>query len=194
MKKKELVYREILDRVFERKEYKMTQLELSKILSISLSTVNHALKPLAGMNTIKVNPMNFRVIDAKKILLYWASIRNLPNDIIYATRVDTDIAEIEKSMPDGITYGAYSAYRLRFDDVPADYSEVFVYSQTVLDKRFPDAGNSKPANLFVLEKDPLMGEETTGIAQTYVDLWNINTWYAVEFIKSLEERIDAVLE
>ncbi|MCD5409840.1 MAG: hypothetical protein LRZ87_03675 [Methanocellales archaeon] len=31
------------------------------MLDISLSTVNHALKPLVKMGTVKVNPMNFHM-------------------------------------------------------------------------------------------------------------------------------------
>ena len=194
MKKKEFVYREILYRVLERGERVATQQELSKVLDISLSTVNHALKPLIRMGTVKVNPMNFRIIDAKKILLYWASIRNVPKDVIYSTRADGTVIEIEKNMPDDVVYGAYSAYKFNFKDVPADYSEVYVYSAKKLEDRFPEKPG--PANLFVLKKDPLMDEygRVTTMAQTYVDLWNINTWYAGEFIKALEDRIDAVLE
>ncbi|MDI6888613.1 MAG: winged helix-turn-helix transcriptional regulator [Methanocellales archaeon] len=193
MKKKEFVYRHILYMVLEQGEQVATQQELSKILGISLSTVNYALKPLVRMGTVKINPMNFRVIDAKKILLYWASIRNVPKDIIYSTKVD-GVIEIEKSMPDDIVYGAYSAYKFNFKDVPADYSEVYVYSLKKLEDRFPKKPG--PANLFVLEKDPLIEKygRTTTMAQTYVDLWNINTWYAGEFIKALEGRVDAVLE
>lgn len=193
MKKKEFVYREILYRVLEQGSGVATQQELSKVLDISLSTVNHALKPLVRMGTVKVNPMNFRIIDAKKILLYWASIRNVPKDIIYSTRAD-GVIETEKSMPDDVVYGAYSAYKYNFKNVPADYSEVYVYSAKKLEDRFPE--KSGPANLFVLKKDPLMVKygRTTTMAQTYVDLWNINTWYAGEFIKALEDRINAVLE
>jgi hypothetical protein len=32
------------------------------------------------------------------------------------------------------------------------------------------------------------------LAQTFVDLWNLDTWYARDFLKELEARLDGVLE
>src|SRR3989344_9509964 len=147
MKKIEFVYREILERAIDKKEYKLTQSELSKNLKISLSTVNHALKPLIKMNSIEIRQRCFNVIDAKKILYYWASIRNLEKDIIYSTRVDLTAREIEKNMPQDIIYGAYSAYCFRFKDAPSDYSEIYVYGDESVEKRFKKS--DAPANLFV---------------------------------------------
>jgi len=191
MKNKEKIYREILFQVIEKKNNSLTQSELSKKLVVSLSTVNHALSFLREMNSIKVNPRNFVVIDPKKILLYWASIRNLSKEVIFMTRVNEPVRKIESEMPNDIVYGAYSAYKFKFKDVPADYSEVYVYSNEL--KRFKE--NKKNPNLFLLKKD---GEElygkTTTIAQTFVDLWNLKEWYAKEFLNSLEDKIGRVLE
>ena len=191
MKNKEKVYREILYQTIERKNRTLTQSELSKKLKISLSTVNHALSYLKEMNAIKINPRNFNVIDPKKILLYWASIRNLKKDIIFKTRIDEPIGKIEGNMPDDIVYGGYSAYKFKFEDVPADYSEIYIYGAEL--KRFKE--NEKNPNLFLIKKD---GEEgygkTTTIAQTFVDLWNLKEWYANDFIKALEEKIGGILE
>jgi DNA-binding transcriptional regulator YhcF (GntR family) len=197
MKKIEFVYREILYHVIEKENRILTQSFLSKKLKISLSTVNHALNPLRKMNAITVKQRNFKIVQPKKILYYWSSIRNLDKDIIYQTYVNMPIREIEAAMPDGIIYAAYSAYKFRFKDVPADYSEIYLYSDLNLleevKKRFPL--NGKKPNLFVLKK---YGEERYGkittIAQTFVDLWNIKEWYAAEFLKYLEERINGILE
>ena len=68
MKKSELVYRELLFNAIEKKNNKLTQLELSKKLSISLSTVNNAIKPLVNMGAIQINLRNLQILDIKKIL------------------------------------------------------------------------------------------------------------------------------
>ena len=192
MKKIEFVYREILERAIDKKEYKLTQSELSKNLKISLSTVNHALKPLIKMNSIEIRQRCFNVIDAKKIIYYWASIRNLEKDIIYSTRADLTANEIEKQMPQDIIYAAYSAYRFKFKDAPSDYSEIYIYGDSSLEKRFPK--NNLIPNLFLIKKDEFMNGKITNLAQTFVDLWNIKTWYAKEFLKALEVKINGLLE
>src|SRR3989344_7122877 len=120
MKKIELVYKKILDEVIEKKNKKLTQAEISRALQISLSTVNLALEHLKKMNAVEVNNRNFTIVNAKKILFYWASIRNLEKDIVYGTRVDKSVVEIEKNMPPGVLFGAYSAYKFIFKDMPAD--------------------------------------------------------------------------
>jgi len=152
MKKKELVYREILYHVMEKDNRKLTQLGLAKSLGISLSTVNNALSPIKNMGAIKIGLKNFEVLNLKKILYYWASIRNLEKNIIYKTRVNKNVSEIEKSMPSDVLFAGYSAYKFRFNNVPADYSEVYVYGNDTeeIKKRFPE--NKNPPNLFVLEK------------------------------------------
>lgn len=194
MKKIEFVFEEILYQVLEKRKNKLTQIYLAKELGISLSTVNLALRYLRRMNAVDIGLRSFTVIDPKKILFYWASIRNLEKDIIYKTRIELPVRKIESNMPHGITFGAYSAYKFRFKDVPADYSEVYVYAEKDIEERFPYSKNEP--NLFVLKKDENLkryGELTT-IARTFVDLWNIPTWYAKDFLKELEARIDGILE
>jgi len=192
MKKIELVYKKILDEVIEKKNKKLTQAEISRALQISLSTVNLALEHLKKMNAVEVNNRNFTIVNAKKILFYWASIRNLEKDIVYGTRVDKSVVEIEKNMPPGVLFGAYSAYKFIFKDMPADYSEVYVYADDdaveEIKKRFKE--NKNEGNLFVLKKD---FKEMTK-AQIFVDLWNLKEWYAKDFLKALEEKIYGILE
>jgi|SRR3989338_8665840 len=194
MKGTDIVYREILYRAIEKKTRVLTQADLSRTLKISLSTVNNALRPLVRMGAVLVNPRNFHVVDAKKILYYWASIRNLQRDVIYATRVDEPVRTIEKLMPDDVVFAAYSSYKFLFDDVPADYSEVYVYGDESLKQRFPQTKG--PFNLFVLRKDAAIGiyGRKTTIANTFVDLWNLREWYAKEFLKLMEERLYGILE
>ena len=80
MKKYERVYREILIGILNKKE-RFTQLELSKKCYVSISTVNKVLKNLSDMGAVEIFPMQFRVLDASKILLYWAAKRNIHKDI-----------------------------------------------------------------------------------------------------------------
>jgi len=192
MKKLELVFMEILCQVMEKNNPVLKQSELSKKLGFSLSTINLAVKKLERMNAVRISKMNFRVIDAEKILYFWASARNLEKDVVYKTRVEMPVREIEKSLPD-LTYAAYSAYKFKFKDVPADYSEVYAYADEEelkeVMKRFP--ANEKNPNLFVLRRHESMSQypKTGTIAMIFVDLWNLRQWYASDFLKALEKRI-----
>lgn len=194
MKKIETVYREMLYNAIEKGKKNLTQSYLAKSLQVSLSTVNLALKPLARMNAIRIKKMGFDIIDVKKILYYWASVRNIENDIIYKTRVEEPVAAIEKQMPDDIVFTAFSAYKFKFKDVPADYSEVYVYGFDEIKNRFKP--NDKNPNLFVLKKDNQIEKygKTAAIANIFVDLWNLRQWYAKDFLKALEAKIARVLE
>lgn len=191
MKRIEEIYREILYQSLEQKNNALTQKKLAIKLDVSISTVNHALKILRKMNAIKVNPRNFKIINAKKILYYWACIRNIKKDVVYKTRVNDTVINIEKNIPDNVIYTAYTAYKFRFKDVPSDYSEVYVYSNNIkeIKKRFQPKNNI--ANLFVLKQDQNLIKygKTSTIANIFVDLWNIEEWYAKEFLKSLEKKI-----
>jgi predicted transcriptional regulator len=192
MKKLELVFMEILYQVMEKNNPVLKQSELSKKLGFSLSTINLAVKKLERMNAVRISKMNFRVIDVEKILYFWASVRSLEKDVVYKTRVEMPVREIEKSLPD-LTYAAYSAYKFKFKDVPADYSEVYAYADEEelkeVMRRFP--ANEKNPNLFVLRRHESMSQhpKTGTIAMMFVDLWNLRQWYASDFLKALEKRI-----
>lgn len=184
MTKAESVYREILYQAMEKNNRTLTQSYLAKALKLSLSTVNLAVKHLVKMNAVRVKNRSFDVIDVKKILYYWASVRNLEKDIIYQTRVDKEIRKIESEMPPDTVYTAYSGYRFMFKDAAADYSEVYVYCDDLAEikKRFPP--NNNQPNMFVLKNKP----EKLTIAQLFVDLWNLKEWYAKDFLKELEDK------
>ncbi|MBI2499836.1 hypothetical protein HYV88_06340 [Candidatus Woesearchaeota archaeon] len=190
MKKSELVYNEIFCSLFKERKTRFTQLELSKNLSISLSTVNNALKPLRRMNAINVSSRSFTLVNKKKILLYWASIRNLEKDVIYKTRVE-NIIEAEKNMPEDVIFTAYSGYKFYFKDAPADYSEIYVYTNDLneIRKRFPE--KKQPYNLFLLKAPSKL---RLNPAMLFVDLWNLKEWYAKDFLKALEVKVNGILE
>ena len=189
MKRTEEVYREILYQI-ENGNNVLTQKSISKKLNLSLSNVSNAVLPLRAMGAIQVKKMCFRVVNPKKILYFWASTRNLKKDIFYSTRAEKSVFEIEKGMPDSVIFTAYTGYRLRFKTAPADYSEIYVYSDDAqeIEDRFPQS-ESTP-NLFVLKKDK--NADSYGKIATnpniFVDLWNLQEWYAQEFLKSMEQK------
>ena len=196
MKRIESVYREVLYNAMEKKEFQLTQSELSKKLAISLSIVNLAIRKLNSIGAVKIEQRSFSVLDPKKILYLWASLRNLDKDTIFKARIELPIREIERQMPD-VFFSAYSAYKLRFQDVPADYSEVYVYADEKeleeIKKRVSKLKTSKTntnPNFFVLKKDSSMKlYKQIPLAQIFVDLWNIKEWYAKDFITALQNKI-----
>ena len=194
MKKIEIVYREVLFNAIEKEKKILKQAYLAKNLGVSLSTVNLALRPLARMNAVRTKKMGFDVIDIRKMIYYWPSVRNVGKDTIYQTRVEEPVTEIEKQMPDDVIFTAFSAYKFKFKDVPADYSEVYVYGSEEMKKRFKPS--NKNPNLFVLKKDDILEKygKTATIANLFVDFWNLRQWYAKDFLKALEVKIARVLE
>lgn len=198
MKKKEWLYREILYMVLEKKEHLFTQKALAKKCEISIGNVNKALKPLEDMNAIEKKPRGLRIISPKKILLYWASIRNLRADIYASLAVRKNVTDIEKELPP-VKFTAYSGYRFRFKETPTDYSEVVVYGDPEkIKSRFRTSKSIKTSsrtNIIVLKTDPhLSSFKQVPIAQLFVDLWNLDTWYADEFLNALEKKINKIIE
>lgn len=191
MKKKEWVYREILYKTMERGERFFTQKGIAERCGMSIGNVNKALIPLEEMNAIEKKPKGFRVINVKKALLYWASIRRLGADRKAQINVRKTVAEIEREMPP-VKFTAYSGYKLRFGEAPSDYSEVVVYGDEDEIKRRFKTSTGRP-NIIVLKPDPHLSKfKEVPLAQIFVDLWNLDTWYAEEFLKALERRIDAL--
>jgi hypothetical protein len=194
--KKERVYREILYGVCEEKTRFFKQLELSRVCKISLSTVNYALKPLEQMNAIEKKKFGFSLLDPKKVLLYWASIRRLEKDIVYQTYLDEPVEKVESEVPANSVFTAYSAFKFRFRRIPSDYSEVVVYgSRQDFERRFGKENSLMKPNLLVLKLDEHLARfKIAPIAQIFVDLWNLRSWYAKDFLKEMEEIIDGILE
>ncbi len=163
-----------------------TQAEISREQDMSLSTVNRAVKKLEKMGAVEIYSRSLKTRDKEKILMYMSSIRNTEKDIVYRTRVNEKVREIEMSMPGGVEFTAYTAYKLRYEDVPADYSEVYVYADEQgideIKKRFPK--NKGPPNLFVLKKEIKVND-----ALIFADMWNLKEWYAKEFTREMYDRI-----
>jgi len=199
MKKIEEVYREILYRAMEKNEFALTQSELSKKLGISLSIVNSVVKRLNSIGAIRIQQRSFDVLDIKKILYVWASLRNLGKDIIFQVRIDAPVREIERILPN-VFYTAYTEYKLRFGDVPADYSEIYVYAnedelaeikKRIFGFKISLENSGADSNFFVLKKDSSLDlYKETPLAQIFVDLWNLKEWYAKEFIIAFENNFE----
>ena len=131
-------------------------------------------------------------------MMYWATHRRLDNDIVYMAHSLLSVKEVEESMPNGILFTAYSAYKKIYHTAPADYGEVFVYAtETSLEeikRRFHKQG--KFPNIFVLKADKALSnvivrtkDECVPIPNVFVDLWNIKTWYAKEFADALSKKL-----
>lgn len=192
MLKKEVIYREILTRAIKKREVNFKQLALAKKFGFSLSTVNHALKPLVSIGALEVGSRGFKLIDIKKMLLYWATVRKFEKDIVYSTRKEESIAGIEKSVPASAVFTCYTGYKFLFKDVPADYSEVYFYlpEEDVEEAKLRFPARKGPANVFVLKADKWLKKyKIAPVAQLFADLWNLKAWYAGDFVKALEERL-----
>ncbi len=193
MTKKEVIWREIIFQAMENRKIEFTQKDLAKKYSFSLSTVFNALKAPRNSGIIKTDGRGFKILDLEKFLYLWATFRNLSKDIIYQTKVAKDIRQIEGEMPDGIIFGAFSAYCRKYNEAPADYDRVYIYALEAeigeTEKRFP-IQKGQP-NLIVLKMDKWLNDfgQITPDCQTFVDLWNLPEWYAKDFLEALKEKI-----
>lgn len=191
MLKIEYVWRELLYRAIEKKQSDFTMLELGNKFKLSTSLVSHALAPLRSLAIVEIRKNKSRIINAEKLLFYWATRRTIKKDIIYQTFSPLPVFEREASLPADVVPTAYSAYRFYFDDVPSDYENIYFYSETEdeVRKRFPEKAK-KPPNLFILKSDPYLKlYKNTPIGQIFADLWNLPDWYAKEFVNSLILKI-----
>jgi len=187
-----LVYLELLS---QPRGTRLTQLGLSKALGVSLSTVNNALKPLRKMGAVTIRPRSLEVSDSERVLLHFGSCRDPAKDLRYQTRVEAGPMETERSMPSGVAFTAYSGYRLRFREAPADYGEVLVYADEKtleeIRRRFPEKRG--PPNVFAFLADKrLLARCTDSVvpdALLFADLWNQREWYAREFLNALKKRL-----
>ena len=190
MLKKEIVWREILYQALEKKQYKFTQKQIAQKFKFSLSTIFNAIKIPRATGAIKVSGRFFTVIDKQKFLSIWGTHRSLNKDIIYQTRVNLPVQKIEGELPANVIPTAYTAYRLRFRDAPADYNKVYVYAEILdqIKKRFPPK-KGEP-NLIALKTDEFLKNygELAPLGQIYADLWNLSEWYAQDFLNALENK------
>ena len=184
--------RQILYAAYERGEAFMSQKALARACEVSLGLVNMIVAKLERLGTIEKKPLGFRVIDPKKILIYWASKRDLTKDVIYEASSPLSAPEIEAQMPSGAIFTCYSGYRLKFGATPVDYDEVYVYADPQEVKRRFQVRKIKK-NLFVLSSDPHLERVSEGgtapLAQIYVDLWQLGRT-ANRFVNELDRELE----
>ena len=192
MTKKEMLWREILHQVIDKKITTFTQKDLAQRFGISLSTVFNALKLPRQSGAIRVEGRNFAVVNAEKFLYLWATQRSLEKETLYTPHADLSAREIEGMMPQEAIFTCYSAYRLKYDDAPADYDRVYVYADDEeMKKRFPPQEGY--VNVIVLKGDPRLRDfgSVTPDVQTFADLWNAKEWYARDFLNALKQKLFA---
>jgi DNA-binding transcriptional MocR family regulator len=194
MTKKEVIWREILFSALKKNKTNFTQKELAQKYGFSLSTVFNALKIPRSSGIIQAGGRGFNILDSEKFLYLWATLRKMKKDILYKTRIEKPVRQIEGEMPPGVIFGAFSAYVKRYKDAPADYDQVYVYAQksqlAEIKRRFPAQKGRE--NLIVLLADPWLKAFSAGITpncQTFVDLWNISEWFAKDFLEALKQKL-----
>ncbi|MEM2536475.1 MAG: replication/maintenance protein RepL [Candidatus Hadarchaeales archaeon] len=193
MRKAEWVLREILYRVYEENEFFMSQKSLAETCGVSLDTVNKVVGRLEAFRSLEKKPFGFRVVEPKKILLYWAATRDLRGEILYSTYSPHSPAEIEEALPENALLTAFSGCRRRFG-CTEDYEEVYVYCPPEpVRKKFGERTHLPP-NLFVLQGDPHLykrsREGVPSLAQIYVDLWQIGGTHANRHLMKLERKME----
>lgn len=195
MLKIEYIWRELLYQTIEKKNPYFKISDLSDKFKMSTSVVSHGLYPLRELGIIKVAKKRSQVADVERLLFFWATKRNLSKDIIYTSHSKLPVFEREASLPGEVLPTAYSACRLYFNEISADYDNIYFYSKKVSDvkKRFPEMSKKNP-NLFILLQDPFLSiYKRTPIAQVFVDLWNLPEWYAKEFYEAILLKIKGMI-
>jgi DNA-binding transcriptional MocR family regulator len=196
MKKYSRALREILHRVQEQNENFMSQKSLAGACKISMDTVNRIVTRLSEFRAIEKKPFGFRVVEPKKVLLYWATTRNLTADILYSTYSPDSMEEIEQDMPEGAILTAFSGFQRKLGRALSGYDEVYVYSDRAeeIERRFPERMVER-SNIFVLKSDPhlanLSKDGAASIAQIYVDLWQVGGSPADRYLLELDQKFEA---
>jgi len=195
MKKYERVYREILIGILNKKE-RFTQLELSKKCYVSISLVNKVLKNLEEIGAVEIFPMQFRILDASKILFHWAAKRNISKDISQKYHIDMPITEIEKSLPFILT--GFSGWRFLTKRVPFEYNRIYVYipksEKNIFDIWLKDKLiTNGQENLFIMftEDKHLIensNKKIVPIPQIFVDLYSLAGFESKYFITDILEK------
>jgi len=192
-----MIWRELLFRSIEKREFRFRQKDLAQKFGFSTSTIFQALEVPRKMGSVRVTGRFFEVNDPEKILYHWASQRRLYSELQLDLKIDLPVFEIEGLAPPSSVFSAYSAARFILGEPPADYSKVYIYHKDPeeIKRRFSEGKTTKEGNLYVLKPDPFLktyGQVAT-IAQTFVDLWNLSDWYAKDFSKAIKEKIDELL-
>jgi len=196
MKKEERILREILIGVKKRKE-KFFQKEISKVCNVSIGLVNKLVKKLESQSSVQRKGRGSSVIDASKILLYWATRRQIQKEINERYYIKNSVEQIEKTLPACVIFTAFSGWRLLTKRAPADYREIYIFvpkgSENVIKLWLKENRPSKgPENLFIIYTDDehLIKNSKKNIApvpQIFVDLYSIGGISSKYFLNDILE-------
>ncbi len=194
MKKIDRIYREILHRHYTTGARFFNQKEIARVCGLSLGTVNPVVTKLEQIGVLERKPLGFRLIDARRLLVYWAATRDLSKDIVYTTFSPSRISEIEQVLSTMGCLTAYSAYKWFMKRMPVDYTQVFVYaSPETVSQTFKPSPRRK-RNIIVLASDEhllrLSEHGYVPLVQAYVDLWQLGA-PASRLVEELEREIAA---
>ncbi len=194
VKKNERILREILYRVYELGENFATQAEIAESCAVSLDLVNQVVTRLGEFGGVRILTKGVYIVNPKKILLYWATRRNLRKDIVYSTRCHESPQKVESRLSADFIFTCYSGYRLKFGSSPP-YDEVYAYGKPEAARAlFPESAGKRP-NLFIIREDEHLRKRSRNgivtLAQMYVDLWQLGTPAADEILAAVEKKLDA---
>lgn len=102
----------------------LTEQEVAAKYNYSLSTVNYALGTPSKIGAIRKTSKFFVLEDFDKLLYYWASVRELEKDIVYATYYPGRSLTAESELPAGSIYGGHTAAKILLKEAPADYDKI----------------------------------------------------------------------
>jgi DNA-binding Lrp family transcriptional regulator len=191
MRKIDRVMREILHQYHERGRRFFNQRELAETCGLSLGTVNPLVSKFELMGMVERRPLGFRLVDPRRMLLYWAATREISGDVVYTTFSADPLPRVEERLSSLGLLTAHAGYRRLFGSVPVDYSSVFVYAPPEEVRRVYGPRRKKP-NLFVLTPDEhlmrLGREGAVPPVQLYVDLWQLGS-LAGRLLEELERRL-----
>lgn len=191
MRKIDRVMREVLHQYHERGRRFFNQKELAGSCGLSLGTVNPLVSRFELMGMVERRPLGFRLVDPKRMLLYWAATREISGDVAYTTFSAEPLPRMEERLSSMGLLTAHSGYRRLFGSCPVDYSRVFVYAPPEEVKKVYGSRRKRP-NLFVLTPDEHLLRLGRGGAvppvQLYVDLWQLGS-LAGRLLEDLERRL-----
>ncbi|TDA31503.1 MAG: hypothetical protein DSO03_04780 [Hadesarchaea archaeon] len=191
VRKIDRVMREILHQYHEKGRRFFNQKELAENCGLSLGTVNPLISKFELMGMVERRPLGFRLVDPRRMLLYWAATREISGDVVYTTFSAESLSRMEERLSSLGLLTAHSGYRRLFGSCPVDYSRVFVYAPPEEVKRIYGPRRKKP-NLFVLTPDEHLLRLGKGGAvppvQLYVDLWQLGS-LAGRLLEDLEHRL-----
>lgn len=216
MKKIETIWNYLLSTAIKENKFKYQQKQLAEHFGYSLSTVHHALEVPSKQGAVRKEGKFFVLQDWRKLLYYWASVRNLSKDEIAWAFLDVPVSERESLALSDSAFAAYSAAQRWLGEPPADFEKVYFYlpekrvaqwqerysvedeggKGRVVQAEFGTSLSQRErANVIALRRPEQvdMKDGYTSLPLTFVDIWNLPDWYATDFTKALENKIDELL-